>query len=58
MKKYDVGAFIYKQLENPVSRDDLLIAVMNEYEVDEATAAADLDELLGNLAGMGVLERE
>ena len=52
----EVSAFIYKLLEAPVSRDDLLIAVLNEYEVDEATAAADLDALLNKLAGMGVLE--
>ena len=53
----EVSAFIYKQLENPMSRDDLLTAVLNEYDVDEATAAADLDELLEKLADMGVLEK-
>ena len=52
----EVSAFIYKLLEAPMSRDDLLIAVLNEYEVDEATAAADLDALLNKLANMGVLE--
>ena len=53
----EVSAFIFKQLQNPVSRDDLLAAVLNEYEVDEATAAADLDALLVKLADMGVLEK-
>ena len=53
----EVSAFIFKQLENPVSRDDLLTAVLNEYDVDEATAAADLDALLDKLAEMGVLEK-
>lgn len=53
----EVSAFIYKQLENPMSRDDLLTAVLNEYEVDEATAAADLDALLEKLSDMGVLEK-
>lgn len=53
----EVSAFIYKQLENPMSRDDLLIAILNEYDVDEATAAADLDELLEKLSDMGVLEK-
>lgn len=52
----EVSAFIYKQLENPMSRDDLLTAVLNEYDVDEATAAADLNELLEKLSDMGVLE--
>ena len=53
----EVSAFIFKQLENPVSRDDLLAAMLNEYDVDEATAAADLDALLEKFAEMGVLEK-
>ena len=53
----EVSAFIFKQLENPVSRDDLLTAMLGEYEVDEATAAADLDALLEKFAEMGVLEK-
>jgi len=53
----EVSAFIFKQLENPVSRDDLLTAMLNEYDVDEATAAADLDALLEKFAEMGVLEK-
>ena len=53
----EVSAFIYKLLETSISREDLLIAVLNEYEIDEATAAADLDALLDKLADMGVLEK-
>ena len=53
----EVSAFIFKQLENPVSREDLLSAMLNEYDVDEATAAADLDALLEKFAEMGVLEK-
>ena len=52
----EVAAFIYKLLENPMSRDDLLTAILNEYDVEEATASADLDVLLNKLADMGVLE--
>lgn len=52
----EVSAFIYRLLENPMSREDLLIAILNEYDVEEATASADLDALLNKLAGMGVLE--
>ena len=53
----EVSAFIFKQLQNPVSREELLAAMLNEYEVDEATAAADLDALLEKFAEMGVLEK-
>lgn len=53
----EVSAFIYKLLEHPMCRDDLLTAILNEYDVDEATASADLDTLLNKLAEMGVLEK-
>ena len=53
----EVSAFIYKLLENPVCRDDLLAAVLNEYEVDESTASTDLDALLNKLDKIGVLEK-
>ena len=63
IEKYDgavvmneVSAFVFQQLEHGISRDDLLTAVMNEFDVDEATAAADLDELLAQFGKMGLLE--
>ncbi|MDO4371789.1 MAG: PqqD family protein, partial [Clostridia bacterium] len=52
----EVAAFVYKQLENPVGRDDLLAAMLAEYEIDEATAAADLDALLEQFQNMGLIE--
>lgn len=53
----EVSAFIYKLLEAPMCRDDLLTAVLNEFDVDEATASADLDALLDQFADMGILEK-
>ena len=38
-------------------REDLLAAIVSEYDVDEATAAEDLDALLNKLSEMGVLEK-
>lgn len=52
----EVSAFVFRQLENAVSRDDLLTAIVNEFDVHEATAAADLDELLAQFGKMGLLE--
>ena len=52
----EVSAFLFKQLENPVSRADLLSALFSEYDVDEATAGADLDALLDQFREMGLLE--
>ena len=52
----DVSAFVWEKLQNPVSRDDLLKAVLDEFEVEKAVAAADLDALLATLKEYGVIE--
>lgn len=52
----EVSAFVFEQMKHPVSREDLLEAVLNEFEVDEATAKADLDVLIEKLTEMGLIE--
>lgn len=54
----DVSAFIWQQLENPISREDILQAVLEEYDIDEQTAAADLDGFLEILEGLGILQKK
>lgn len=53
----EVSAFIYRQLQYPVSREDLLSAILNEYDIDEDTAARDLDKFLSQFDAMGLLEQ-
>ena len=52
----EVSAFVWEKLQNPLSKEDLLKAILEEFEVDKATAAADLDALLETLRGFGVIE--
>jgi len=52
----EVAAFVFEQMKNPVSKEDLLTAILGEFEVDEATAAADLDALLEKLTAMDIIE--
>ena len=54
----EVSAFVWEKLQNPMSKEDLLKAILEEYEVDKATASADLDALLETLRGYGVIEDE
>ena len=51
----EVAAFIFEQLQQPVSREDLLTLVLAEFDVDRATAAADLDALLAQLRELELL---
>ena len=52
----EVGAFLVELLGQEVSYDTLLSRILEEYEVDEATARADLDEFLGYLDQLSLLE--
>jgi hypothetical protein len=52
----DVGAFLWKGLENDNTQDGLLSALLGEYDVDETTARADIADFVDSLKGAGLLE--
>ena len=52
----EVSAFVWEKLQNPISKADLLQAILDEYEVEKAVAAADLDALLKTLKEYNVIE--
>ena len=52
----EVSAFIWEKLQNPISKEDLLQSVLDEFEVEKAVAMADLDALLATLKEYGVIE--
>jgi len=51
-----VGARVWELLREPRSVDDLAAAVAAEYQVDRASALADLLALLDEMAGRGLVE--
>ncbi|MDD4698910.1 MAG: PqqD family protein [Oscillospiraceae bacterium] len=52
----DSGAFLWKQLENEQSEESLLAAMLAEYDVDEATAKADIREFLNSMRQADLLK--
>ncbi len=52
----ELSAFVWEQLKVSVSRDELLARILDRYEVEEKTAAADLDALLAEMKRMGIIE--
>ncbi len=52
----EVSAFIFEKLQNSVSKEDLLIAVLDEYDVDRETAAKDIEALVSKFEAMGIIE--
>ena len=53
-----VSAFVWEKLQNPISKADLLQAIVDNFEVDETTASADLDKLLVTLREYDVIEED
>ncbi len=51
----DTAAFIFEQLKQPIAREDLVKLIVGEFDVDEATAGKDLDELVDGFREMGIL---
>jgi len=51
----DVSAFIWEKLTTPITRSELIRCILEEYNVEEETAAKDLDELIEEFRKMDVL---
>lgn len=52
----DTAAFVWERLSEDVTKEELVAAVVAEFEVDEEVAKKDLEKLLEKLRGFGVLE--
>ncbi len=51
------AAVVWKSLESPKTRDELVELLTVEFDVDEATCHADLVPLLSELERVGLIER-
>ena len=49
------GMFLWSILEKGAEKDDLLKAMLSEYDIDEATASADIDRFLSKLEEAGIV---
>ena len=56
IKLSDSGAFLWKLLEEGATREELIAKLLDKYEVDEATASADVDRFIGKLEEADLLE--
>lgn len=49
------GSFIWDQLENNMTMDELVAAITAQYDIDEATARADAVAFVDTLKGVGAI---
>ena len=50
------GSFIWKNLEKAESLEEMLSLILDEYDIDEATAKADTIEFITTLINNGIVE--
>ena len=51
----ELGAFLWDKLPEATSKEDLVNAVLAEYEVSAWEAAAAIDEFLSKLQSLGII---
>ena len=56
IKLSESGALLWELLEKGAERDELIARMLDEYDVDEATAAADVDKFISRLSEADLLE--
>ncbi len=56
IKLTESGAFLWKLLEKGADREELIKKMLEEYAVDEATAAADIDRFVAKLREADLIE--
>ena len=52
----ETGAAIIEALRDEISREELLQILLDQFDIDEATASADLDGFLTQLRKINVLD--
>lgn len=56
MSLNDTGAFLFGKMIEGISREDLIKAVMEEYEIDEELATKDVDNFIEKVKGENLFE--
>lgn len=52
----DTAAFLWERLAAGAEKEDLLAALLSEYDIDRETAAADMDAFIAKLKEADLLE--
>ena len=55
MTTNDVGAFMVEKLGQDISKEELVQAVIDEFEIDKATVMVDVEDFLEQLKRMNLL---
>ena len=56
MNLNETGAFLFEQLQNGIEKEELVWKMLDEYDVTEEKASADIDAFLNKLKDADVFE--
>jgi hypothetical protein len=52
----EIGSFIYNNLESEKSMEEIIILILNEFEIDKLTATKDLEHFLSKAVASGIIK--
>lgn len=52
----DSGRYLWEKLQKDTTKEQLLNGMLADYDIDEATAAMDIERFVGSLEKAGLLE--
>ncbi len=52
----ETGAFIWNNLESSENESDIVNKLLEEYDIDRATAEADVNDFLAKLRNFGIID--
>jgi len=53
----DLGAFIWEQMDQPLTQDELLANIEDQYDVDPAVLAVDLENFIQEMTVIGAIRK-
>ncbi|HWP98640.1 MAG TPA: PqqD family protein [Syntrophomonadaceae bacterium] len=56
LKLNETAAFIWKKLQNNITKEELVSMVLSEYDIDDLTANSDVEEIVALFDKKGLLE--
>lgn len=56
MSLNDTGAFLFERLNEGTTREKLIEALVNEYEIDKETAEKDVDDFISKVESENLFE--
>lgn len=52
----ETGSFLFEKMQQEITEEELVNALLERYEIDEETAKTDVNNFVNKLKGAGIIE--